>query len=182
MWLSGQAASRVRYVSTTASFQESPAASPRRNTGAPASNVVWKSVAYSRAIASRSAASAIASRSVTVGVPATSWCGERPSPPGRAWRIAAYTSCASATVVSPSVVATAVRSVAAPSEEIRAARASGASSRTRPRFVLDGTQRPVASTAARMVAPSDMAPAMTIVPPNIERTLRINARWLIVPE
>src|SRR5438067_1476161 len=31
-----------------------------------------------------------------------------------------------------------------------------------------------------MVAPSEMAPAMTIVPLKIERTWRINARWLIV--
>src|SRR6266568_5057383 len=42
---------------------------------------------------------------------------------------------------------------------VRAARASGASSRTRPRFVLDGAQRAVASTAARMVAPSDRSAA-----------------------
>src|SRR2546429_3514673 len=73
--------------------------------------------------------------------------------------MAAYTSRASATVVSPSVAATAVRSAASLEEDIRAARASGASSNTRPRFVLDGTQRAVASTAARSVAPRGGAPA-----------------------
>src|SRR5947199_374350 len=41
----------------------------------------------------------------------------------------------------------------------RAARASGASSSTRPRLVLDGAQRAVASTAARIVAPSGRSPA-----------------------
>src|SRR5439155_26829032 len=73
--------------------------------------------------------------------------------------MAAYTSRASATVVSPSVAATAARSAASLEEDIRAARASGASSNTRPRFVLDGTQRAVASTAARIVAPSGCSPA-----------------------
>src|SRR6266542_981887 len=38
-------------------------------------------------------------------------------------------------------------------------RARGASSRTRPRFVLLGTQRAVASTAARIVAPRGRSPA-----------------------
>src|SRR5881398_1263746 len=55
--------------------------------------------------------------------------------------MAAYTSRASATVVSPSVAATAARSAASLEEDIRAARASGASSNTRPRFVLDGAER-----------------------------------------
>src|SRR2546430_14844636 len=73
--------------------------------------------------------------------------------------MAAYTSRASATVVSPSVAATAARSAASLEEDIRAARASGAGSNTRPRFVLDGTQRAVASTAARIVAPSGCSPA-----------------------
>src|SRR5207253_8807993 len=54
---------------------------------------------------------------------------------------------------------TAARSAASLEEDIRAARASGASSNTRPRFVLDGTQRAVASTAARIVAPSGCSPA-----------------------
>src|SRR5207245_2908489 len=54
------------------SRQASPAASARRSAGTPASKVVSKSVAYSRAIASRPAASAIAARNVTVGVPVTS--------------------------------------------------------------------------------------------------------------
>src|SRR5207245_2620279 len=39
------------------------------------------------------------------------------------------------------------------------ARASGARSSPRPRFVLDGAQRAVASAAARIVAPSDRSPA-----------------------
>src|SRR5437773_515679 len=40
-----------------------------------------------------------------------------------------------------------------------AARANGAGSNTRPRFVFDGVQRAVASTAARIVVPSGRSPA-----------------------
>src|SRR5213592_1002058 len=159
IWVSGHAASSVRYASTTASLQGSPAANARRSAGAPASNVVWKSVAYSRATASRSAARAIASRNVTVGVPATSCSRVRPRPPGPARRIAAYASRASATVLSASAAARALRSDPPSGGTRRAARASGASSSTRPRLVLDGAQRAVASTAARIVAPSGRSPA-----------------------
>src|SRR5207245_2683462 len=73
MWVSGAAARSVRNVSTTASLQGRPSASARRSAGAPTSKVRWKSVAYSRAIASRGAARAMAARSVTVGGRATSW-------------------------------------------------------------------------------------------------------------
>src|SRR5579884_1304224 len=72
MWVSGAAASKARYVSTMASGHARPSARARRRAGTPSSNVVWKSVAYSRATASRSRASAMASRRLTVGGAVTS--------------------------------------------------------------------------------------------------------------
>src|SRR5437660_449402 len=66
---------------------------------------------------------------------------------------------ASPTVVSASVAASRARSDAPAAPARSAARANGASSNTRPRFVFDGVQRAVASTAARIVVPSGRSPA-----------------------
>ena len=70
--VSGTSPSSPTYVSTIASSHDSPSPRARTSAGAVTSNVVAKSLAYSRAIPSRAAANTIASRNVTVGSPATS--------------------------------------------------------------------------------------------------------------
>src|SRR5579864_1458801 len=169
-----------RYASTTASVQASPSARAARRAGAPSSKVIAKSVTYSRATLSRSAASAMASRSVTVGDAATSWARAAPSPLGAARRIASYTEAASATVVSASTRRTRSRS-GLPSSR-RAARHSGPSSSMMPRLVLRGVSRWVAATAARTAPPRGVSPAAAMAGPiatalTRKSSYRVSWKW-----
>jgi hypothetical protein len=78
----------VRNVSTAAAGHSSPESSAAVSVGAAVSKVIAKSVAYSDAIASRPAASTIASLKEMSGSCDTSWASADPRPPGAASRIA----------------------------------------------------------------------------------------------
>src|SRR3984893_14001061 len=156
MWLSGKPARNARETAATGQGAGQPLARALASVPIPVSNMSVKSEVYWKATRSLPAASRIASKSVTSAGPRTSWRTAVPSPAGAARRMALNADTASRRVNPATVCFTLSRR----SQPLCAAAASGAHRRTMPRLVVIPTPAKVASTAARMRAPTGDAESL----------------------